>query len=291
MNTLFIVLPILTLLMFDLGLTLRWSDFLLMAERPRAVCAGMAGQLILLPLIAFGLGWLFGLEPVFFVGLILIACSPGGSSSNVFSMLAGGNVALSVTLTALSSVLTFITIPPILQAACHLTGSGSEAIHLPVGQLIVQNLVLTLLPVLIGVGIKAGKPQWADRMHRVLKRIAFPALMLLATVFFIQHRVTIVERFGQLGLCVTLLIALAMAGGSLLAHAVRLDSRDRRTLVIEVGMQNAAQAIAIACSPFVFHNSVMAVPAIVYALMMNLVLLGYVGLWQQRLKRASVADL
>ena len=90
MNTIFIVLPILTLLMFDLGLALRPSDFRLIIERPYAVIAGLTGQIILLPLIALLVGNLFNVEPVFFLGIMLIACSPGGSSSNVFSMLAGG---------------------------------------------------------------------------------------------------------------------------------------------------------------------------------------------------------
>ncbi len=106
MNTIFIVLPILTLLMFDLGLTLRPHDFQLILQRPLPVLAGVIGQIVLLPLIAWGVGTIFHLNPFFFLGIMLIACSPGGSSSNVFSMLARGDVALSVTLTACSSIIT-----------------------------------------------------------------------------------------------------------------------------------------------------------------------------------------
>ena len=111
MNTIWIVLPILTVLMFDLGLTLKLNDFAMVIRRPKAVILALAGQIVLLPLIALGIGNLFGLAPVFFIGLMLIACSPGGSSSNIFSKLAGGDVALSVTLTALSSIITLFTIP------------------------------------------------------------------------------------------------------------------------------------------------------------------------------------
>ena len=89
MNTIFIVLPILTLLMFDLGLALRPADFRLLAERPKAVFVGLTGQILLLPLIAWAVASGFHLAPLFFLGVMLIACSPGGSSSNVFSMLAG----------------------------------------------------------------------------------------------------------------------------------------------------------------------------------------------------------
>ena len=84
MNTIWIVLPILTVLMFDLGLTLKLNDFAMVIRRPKAVILALAGQIVLLPLIALGIGNLFGLAPVFFIGLMLIACSPGGSSSNIF---------------------------------------------------------------------------------------------------------------------------------------------------------------------------------------------------------------
>ena len=152
MNTIWIVLPILTLLMFDLGLSLRFEDFGKVFRRPWAVAVALVGQLIFLPLIALGLARLFHLPPVFFIGLVLIACCPGGSSSNVFSKLAGGDVALSVTLTALSSVITLFTIPFIMSWATRLVGE-SVGIVLPVGNLIKQNLVLMLLPVLLGIGL------------------------------------------------------------------------------------------------------------------------------------------
>ena len=115
-------------------------------------------------------------------------------------------------------------------------------------------------------------------MHGVLKKLAFPALILLASIFFIQNRETIIREFPQLGLVVTVLILLSMAGGVLLSWLMRLNGREQRTIIIEIGMQNAAQAISIASSPFVFANDVMAIPAIVYALMMNIILLAYVGI-------------
>ena len=96
MNSIFIVLPILTVLMFDLGLTLQGKDFLLVLKRGKSVIAGMLGQLVLLPLIAWGVATILNLSPLMTIGLVLIACCPGGSSSNVFSKLAKGDVALSV---------------------------------------------------------------------------------------------------------------------------------------------------------------------------------------------------
>lgn len=272
-----IVLPILTLLMFDLGLTLRFEDFGKVFMRPWPIVIALFGQLVLLPLIALGLAYVFRLTPVFFIGLILIACCPGGSSSNVFSKLAGGDVALSVTLTAISSVITLFTIPLIMSAATNLVGE-SVGIVLPVGNLVKQNLVLMLLPVLIGIGINYIWPKAAAKIDVVLGKLAFPLLILLITVFYIQHHRTILENIGILGLCVTALILTAIGCSSLLSRLVRTDKRQRRTVVIEVGMQNAAQAIAIASSPFIFANEEMAIPAILYSLMMNVVLLIYVGI-------------
>ena len=281
MNTIWIVLPILTLLMFDLGLTLRLGDFVKVFRSPRPIAVALLGQLVLLPLLALSLAFLFRLPPVFFIGLVLIACCPGGSSSNVFSRLAGGDVALSVTLTALSSVITLVTIPFIMAWTTSLVGE-TAGISLPVGNLIGQNILLMLLPVLLGIGLNYALPKGAGTIDRVLAKLAFPLLLVLITVFYIQHRVTILHNIGTLGLCVTLLILLAIGCSALLSRLVRNNARERRTVVIEVGMQNAAQAIAIASSPLVFANEEMAIPAILYSLMMNVVLLIYIGVARRR---------
>ena len=281
MNTIWIVLPILTLLMFELGLVLRPGDFGKVFARPRPVLVALVGQIVLLPAIAFGLAWLFRLPPEFFIGLVLIACCPGGSSSNVFSKLAGGDVALSVTLTAFSSILTLFTIPPILGWATGLVGAD-VGIRLPVGNLIKQNLLLMLLPVALGIVLRTAWPRGAEKLDRVLTRLAFPLLLMLITVFYIQHHRTILENIGILGLCVTALILLAIGCASLLARLAGTGTAQRRTVVIEVGMQNAAQAIAIASSPFIFANEEMAIPAILYSLMMNIILLAYVGIARKK---------
>ena len=276
MSTIWIVLPILTLLMFDLGLSLRFEDFGRVFRHPWPIAVALVGQLVFLPAIALGLARLFQLPPVFFIGLVLIACCPGGSSSNVFTKLANGDVALSVTLTALSSIVTLFTIPFIMSWATKLVGE-SVGITLPVGNLVKQNLVLMLLPVLLGIGLHYAWPKVAEKVDKVLTKLAFPLLLVLITVFYIQHRHTILDNIDILGICVTALILLAIGLSSLLSRLVRNDDRQRRTVVIEVGMQNAAQAIAIASSPLIFANDTMAIPAILYSLAMNIVLLTYVG--------------
>lgn len=283
MNSIFIVLPILTLLMFDLGLTLLPRDFVFIVRKPRAALVGLFGQLIMLPLIAYAIASLFSLPPIFFIGVMLIACCPGGSSSNIFSKLAKGDVALSVSLTALSSVITLFTVPVIMQWVTVYVGA-SQGIQLPVVNLLMQNVFTMLAPIVLGILCRKYYSNVAMKIDRVLSKIAFPALMLLAGIFFVQHYDTIVEHFSVLGMCVGLLLLTAVALSGVGSRCMRLNNKERRTIVIEVGMQNAAQAIAVASSPFVFNDGLIAIPAIIYALLMNVVLLTYVSIIKVRAK-------
>ena len=281
-----IVLPILTLLMFDLGLVLKPADFKLVVTRPKPVLIGLFGQIILLPLVA----WLIirsplttNLSPLFIIGIMLVACSPGGSSSNVFSMLAKGDVALSVTLTACSSIITLFTLPLIMAWVTASVGE-SVAIHLPIGKLFMQNIVLMVVPIALGFVLNIYRELTAQKIHAVLKRLAMPALLLLITVFYLQHKETIIAEFTSLGLTMSALILATTSCGALIAWLFRCSTKERRTLVLEIGMQNAAQAITIACSPLIFNNEIIAIPAIIYALMMNLILLAYVGITKMQRK-------
>ena len=277
MNTIWIVMPILIVLMFLLGIDLDKKAFTNVARNPKAVALGMVGQLVLLPVIAFAVAWILKLPPIYFMGLVLVACCPGGSSSNVFSMLAKGDVALSVTLTALSSIITLFTLPFIMGfVADFVSSSNGLDIHLPIGKLFMQNIVLLFVPLLAGSLFRKIKPNAARKVAKVLGKLAFPALMTLAAVFFLQYWREIADNFALLGMSGALLILLAMLCSGGLSRIGGFTTGVRRTIVIEVGMQNAAQAIAIASSPFIFNSGEMALPAIIYALLMNVILLTYV---------------
>lgn len=274
-----IVMPILIVLMFLLGTDLNKKSFIDVLRNPRAVIIGMTGQLILLPAIAFLLAWALKLPPVYFMGIVLIACCPGGSSSNVFTMLAKGDVALSVTLTAISSVVTLFTIPVIMEFVSGFVSEQNNIdIHLPFGRLIVQNIVLLFVPLLLGILFRRLYPEAAAKTNKTLSKFAFPALMLLAFIFFLQYTQEIIDNFAILGLTILALILSAMLCSSLLSRISKSNAAVRKTIVIEVGMQNAAQAIAIATSPFIFNSGEMAIPAIIYALLMNVILLIYVAI-------------
>ena len=285
MNTIWIVMPILIVLMFLLGLDINKKAFTDIARNPKAVLLGMTGQLVILPVLAFSIAWLLKLPPVYFMGLVLVACCPGGSSSNVFSMLVKGDVALSVTLTALSSIITLFTLPVIMEFVTRTVSdlSGVE-IELPVGKLLIQNITLLLLPLFAGSLFKKVFPEAAIEVRKILSKMAFPALMLLAAVFFMQYKNEIADNFASLGLSAALLIICAMACSSFMSRTGKFSDATRRTIVIEVGMQNAAQAITIASSPFIFNSGEMALPAICYALLMNVILLTYVYCIRQKEK-------
>ena len=277
MNTIWIVMPILIVLMFLLGIDISRKAFADIAHNPKAVMLGLIGQIVILPILAFSIAWLLKLPPVYFMGLVLVACCPGGSSSNVFSLLAKGDVALSVTLTALSSIITLFTLPVIMEFVTEAVSDMSDvSIELPVGRLLVQNIVLLFVPLLAGSMFKHFCPEAAVKVSKVLSKMAFPALMILAAVFFLQYKTEIAENFASLGLSAALLIVVAMACSSGISRIGKFNDTVRRTIVIEVGMQNAAQAIAIASSPFIFNSGEMALPAICYALLMNVILLTYV---------------
>ena len=277
MNTIWIVMPILIVLMFLLGTELNKEAFIKVARQPKAVVLGMVGQIILLPLIAFTLAWTLNLPPVYFMGLVLIACCPGGSSSNIFSMLAKGDTALSVTLTAVGSIITLFTLPIIMEfTSYYVSHNAGTTIELPIGKLLMQNIVLFFIPLLAGMLLRYKSPAWAAKVSRALNKIAFPALMLLAFLFFLQYTQEIMDNFRLIGFTCGMLIIISMLCSSLLSRIGNLTNAVRHTIVIEVGMQNAAQAIAIATSPFIFNSGEMAIPAIIYALLMNVLLLLYI---------------
>lgn len=149
--TVLIVLPILTLLMFELGLNLKLSDFAMLAKKPLPMFVGMFGQLVCLPVIALLLAYFCDLPGVLLLGLVLIALCPGGSSSNIFTLIAKGDVALSVAMTTVSTIATMFTLPLCLKGAISLSGLNLSEFDLPLGKLILQNLVLMFLPISLGL--------------------------------------------------------------------------------------------------------------------------------------------
>ena len=281
MNPIILVMALLVILTYTIGLNLKKEDFLMLIKKTVPVITGLTGQLLILPLVAFLIAKAFNLEEVFFIGLVLIALCPGGSSSNIFTLIAKGDLALSVSLTAISSVITLFTLPFFMALYLNIfnkNGVFSSSIEFPLINILIQNILLMFIPIVLGVLTKIIFKNGAKKISRVLEKIAFPSLALIATMFFIKHAKTISSHLDILLVAIITLVFAAIVVSSLLSRALCQDSKTRRTIVIEVAMQNAAQAIALCVSPFAFNNEIMSIPAIIYALIMNIILLAYVAM-------------
>lgn len=255
----------LVVIMIGVGLSLTLQSFRNIFVYPRAIILGLVAQMVILPLLAFWIADQLQVAPEFKAGLVLIAACPGGASAGLINHLLRGNVALSVSLTSVNSLLTIFSLPFITNLALERYLSQSTQIVLPFAKTIVDIGLLTLLPALIGVFIRYRKPLWAKSMERPL-RFIMPALLLLAFVGIIlferggvEHSVEDARALIWPNIQLNLL---GMALGYLLALAFRLGPTSRMTIAIEVGLQNSSLAIYVA--QVMIGSSAMAMVAVIY---------------------------
>ncbi len=262
-----VVLPLsLIIIMIGLGMALKVSDFKRIALHPKAAAVGLGNQIILLPLVGFGLATLFGLSPVWAVGLMLIAACPGGPTSNLITFVSRGDTALSITLTALSSVVTIATIPLILTLSIAHFGVGADEIASPVGEIIVQIIAITAVPVTIGLLIRHFKSDFAERMKKPVRIASAIIFLVVLAAVIIEQRQVLFDYFWALSGVTAALNVATMALGFLTARLVALNMRQSITISIESGIQNGTLAIVIAMS--ILGASDIAVPPAVYSLLM-----------------------
>lgn len=255
----------LVVIMIGVGLSLTLQSFRNIILYPKAILLGLVAQMVLLPLLAFAIADQLQLAPEFKVGLVLIAACPGGASAGLITHLLRGNVALSVSLTSVNSLLTIFTIPFITNLAMERYLDQSVRVILPFGRTIVDIGFITLLPALAGIFIRYRKPSWAKLMEAPL-RVVMPTLLLLAfTGIIIFERggaEGVVDDFMQLIIPNISLNLLGMTMGFLLALLFRLGPTGRMTIAIEVGLQNSSLAIFV--SQVLLGSSAMALVAVVY---------------------------
>ena len=261
-----IFLPVtLAIITLGMGLSLTERDFRNIFVHPRAVITGLCCQMILLPLIAYGIASLFNMSPLFRVGLMIIAACPGGATSNLITYLLRGNVALSISMTALNSMITLITIPLIVTLSLDYFLNEETEIHLKVGRTILNVFLITIVPAYVGTRIRKWKPQFADGLERPL-RFILPSLLFLiyAGVIFLEGEGESATRSDFMGIfpIALLLNMVAMAAGFLVARTLRLKVMNQFTITIEVGLQNSALAIFVAATLLKNHN--MALVPVVY---------------------------
>ncbi|MEM7647922.1 MAG: bile acid:sodium symporter family protein [Cyanobacteria bacterium P01_A01_bin.70] len=277
-----VFLPLaLFIIMLGMGLGLTLTDFQRIFVEPKGVALGLVAQLIMLPLVGFGLASVLPLTPELAVGVMILAACPGGPTSNLVTYLARGNVALSITLTALSSLVTVFTIPLVVNwAMVQFMGAGTD-LQLPFLTTVLQIAVITLIPVSLGMALHHYAPQFAATVEKWVKWLALVFLGLIIAALLIKERANLLAFFLQVGWVTLLLVVLTMALGYGLAQLARLDDRSATAITVEVGIQNGTLAIAIASAPTFLNNATMAIPAAIYSLLMFAVG-GAFAWWAQR---------
>ena len=261
-----LLLPLaLGIIMFGLGLGLGAEDFRRVARYPRAVLAGLALQTLLLPWIAFALAIGFGLAPELAVGLMLLAASPGGATANIYSHLARGDVALNITLTAINSLLCLLTLPVILNLSLEYFLGAGQYVPPPTGKVIEVALII-VLPVVLGMLVRAKWPGFAARAEKPLRLLAVLVLALLIVAAVAKEWQTLAASFAAVGLACLLFNLASMAAGYAAPLALRLPRRQATAIAMEIGIHNGTLAIFIAIN--VLANTAMSIPAAVYSLLM-----------------------
>jgi len=263
------LLPVaLGFIMFAVGVTLVPADFTRLFEQPRAVIAGLIGQLLFLPLLAWTMAVVFRLSPPMAVGLVILGACPGGASSALITHLARGSAALSVTLTAITSLVALVSMPIVVQGAMrHFLGADSP-IEFSVAKMVRGVFFITTVPVAVGMLLRTWWPGLVDRLQTVLGRIATTLFVLIVIATFVSQREALLANLSSVGPAAASLNLAVMFAGAGLALAFGLGRRDAIAITSECGLQNAALGIFIATS--VLGTPALAVPSVVYALLMNL---------------------
>lgn len=262
-----VVLPLaIVIIMVTLGMTLTLADFKRVLTQPKQVAVGLLCQLVLLPALGFAVASTFNLAPVYAISIILLAASPGGATSNLIVHAADGDRALSITLTAISNMLAWLTIPFLLGIAYPMFGSGTLDITFPVADTMIQVAALTVVPVLIGMGIRRWKTEFAENSKRFSRIFATIFLFLVILALVIQNWDVIVNDGPRFAPAFILLNIAALAVGYLAARLAGIDRIQTATIAIETGIQNSTVAITVALT--ILNNNEMAVVPGLYAIWM-----------------------
>ena len=263
-----IFLPIsLAIIMFGMGLTLMVSDFGRLFAYPKEVLVGLFNQLVFLPLIGFLIILLFDLNSSMAIGIMILSLCPGGPTSNLITQVARGNIGLSVTLTALASLITVFTIPIILsEAITYFTGETDVVIELPIVQTMLQILLITVIPVSIGMIIRKKNEAFALRMERPMRIASTVLFIIIFLLVMIANKDLIVEAMKEVGLATLLLNLSTMALGYITAKVFGIKGKSQISITIESGIQNGTLAFVIATT--ILNNVQMGLPTGAYSIWM-----------------------
>lgn len=281
-----VLLPIgLAFIMFSLGLSLRLADFRRALARARALILGLIAQIILLPLTAFLIALGLDLSAEGAVGLMVLAACPGGVTAGMVTYLARGDTALSISLSAITSLVAFITVPLIVGASLLYFMQTDTAVEVPTGQLFGGLFVVTLLPVGLGLWLSESGRLAAER-RQLVHRTATAIFILIVAFTFINQWPTITHHLPALGPACLALNLVTMLTGAGLGASAGLSSGERVALAMECGIQNSALGITLALS--LLAMPALAVPSVIYAVLMNVTAISVI-MWRRLQPVASAA--
>jgi BASS family bile acid:Na+ symporter len=275
--------------MVAMGLALTVNDLKEVVRKPKAILTGLTAQMLFLPAIAIGYGFLFDSPPVIAAGAIILAACPGGITSNAYVFASRADIALSVGLTAVASVITIFTVPFLTLLALNLHLDRAAIPELPAGQMMWKLAQLTIIPVALGMTFRRLKPVAALRMIEPLRIITLLALFVIVVIGTVTAWDTIIENFWTAGLLMTAINLTAMSFGYGLGNLMRLPFPQMASITFEVGVQNLSMALFVA---FTFLKSPeLAVSTLVYALVMKITAMSFVWYVRNRLgKTVPIAE-
>lgn len=257
----------LALVMFGLGLSLVLADFRRVLGHPKAVAIALVLQALVLPAVCYGLILVMGLPPLYAVGLMLLAASPGGVSANLFSHLFGGNVAMNISLTAINTLLSIISLPLIGTWAIATFAGGGQVVPLQFGK-VVEVIGVVMVPVGIGMLVRSKAPAFAARAERPMKAFSALVLAAFALIAIIKEWDALSSSFMQLGPAVVTFNVVSLLAGYYVSRSAGLDKPMATAIGYEIGIHNSTLAMFIALS--VLNNFQLALPAALYSVSMYL---------------------
>ena len=251
-------------IMFGLGLGLTPADFARVGKHPKAVVVALGCQLVLLPAICFGLVVLFDLPPLLGIGMMLLAASPGGTTANLYSHLFRGDVALNITLTAINSVISVVTLPIITSLAIRYYDRGDE-VQLPLIE-VVKVFALVLVPVLVGMAVRRRSPGFASGMDKPVRIASAVILAVLVLAILLGELENVADYFAAVGAVAGLFCAASLVVGYVVPRALGITEAQAIASSMEIGVHNATLAIFVAVE--VLDSVEISVPAAVYSIFM-----------------------
>ncbi len=262
-----IALPVtLFLIMFGMGSGLLINDFVRLKQMPAAILTGITAQMLLLPILAYILLSLFNISPELFVGFMILALSPGGTTSNLFSFMANGNLALSISLTAIVSLITPFTIPLVAGWVLAVQLNDSTTIHLPFLVTVLKLSVVTLVPVALGMLLRNYKSDFCIKYQILLTRIPFMMLLMVIAGIINNNWERMPEFITQTGFPTILLSSLALIIGYGFSRFARQNKQNSRTIAIETSIQNGGTAILVTGT--ILNNNEMTIAPVMYGILM-----------------------